>query len=113
MPYDERLAERIRAALHDETDVREVRMFGGLSFLVRNRLTATANRDGDLMVRCDPARTAALLGRAGARPPEMGSRRMSQGWLVVDAGAVESDDVLAAWIAEALARPDAAAARDS
>ena len=34
MAYDKALAERIRDALSGEDDVEEVKMFGGLSFMV-------------------------------------------------------------------------------
>ena len=53
MTYDEDLADRIRQALAGEDDVREVKMFGGLTFMVNSKMTATANTHGELMVRCD------------------------------------------------------------
>jgi hypothetical protein len=102
MAYDRELADRVRAALAGHP-VREVSMFGGLSFMVGGKLTATANTRGDLMVRCDPARARELLEHDGAHWPEMRGRRMSEGWIVVAAGHVESDEALKWWIDEALA----------
>ncbi len=76
MPYDEQLAERIRTALSGRT-VREVRMFGGLSFMVDEKLAAAADSQGRLMLKIDPSCSAALLERPGASTPEMGGRSMS------------------------------------
>lgn len=77
-------------------------MFGGLSFMVNDKMTATANTHGDLMVRCDPSRTESLLERAGAGWPEMRGRKMSKGWIVVEAERIKSDKALKSWIQEAL-----------
>ncbi|MDI6104205.1 TfoX/Sxy family protein [Actinoplanes sp. NEAU-A12] len=101
MAYDRELADRIREALSGLA-VREVSMFGGLTFMVNDKITATANTQGDLMVRCDPARVGDLLERDGAEWPVMRGRKMSKGWIVVNAGCVESDEVLTSWIREAL-----------
>lgn len=50
MAYDEKLAERIRAALADESEVTEKKMFGGVAFLVRGNMICGATKD-DLMLR--------------------------------------------------------------
>jgi len=101
MAYDRDLADRVREALSGRS-VREVSMFGGLTFMVNEKMTATANTQGDLMVRCDPSRVESLLTRDGAAWPEMRGRRMSKGWIVVEAGRIESDRALRSWIQEAL-----------
>lgn len=80
MAYDRELAERIRGALADRSDVREVAMFGGLSFMVNGRLAIAATTHGELMVRLDPARVDGLT---GARPATMNGRPMSKGWVIV------------------------------
>jgi hypothetical protein len=64
---------------------------------------ATATAQGDLMVRCDPARVDDLLDPDGASWPSMRGRTMSKGWIVVEAARVASDDALRSWIEEALA----------
>jgi hypothetical protein len=102
MTYNRELAHRIRAAL-GEHDVREVPMFGGLTFMVCGRMTATANTHGDLMVRCDPARADELLTKPEASWPEMRGKPMSKGWIAVSADGITSDADLAAWIGEAVA----------
>lgn len=80
MAYDRELAERIRQALAGRSGVREVAMFGGLSFMIDNRLTIAANTHGELLVRLDPAQVDAL---PGAKPATMNGRPMSKGWVIV------------------------------
>lgn len=81
--------------------MREVKMFGGLSFMVDEHLAVSANAEGHLMVRCDPDRVDDLLTREGATWPEMRGKPMSRGWVVVQRDAVESDKDLESWINEA------------
>ncbi|WP_426246588.1 TfoX/Sxy family protein [Nocardioides sp. LHG3406-4] len=102
MAYDEQLAARIRAALAGRPSVREVRMFGGLSFMVDEQLTVAADSQGRLMVRCDPERVDELLERPGASWPEMRGKPMSRGWLVVDSAGTSSAGDLEWWVAQAL-----------
>ena len=53
MAYDEELAERIRAALADRTDVIERKMFGGLTFMLRGNMCCGVEKT-NLMVRVGP-----------------------------------------------------------
>ena len=55
-PAQEDLADRVRAALPEGAEVREVRMFGGLSFMVDGGLAVSAGKDGGLLVRVEEAR---------------------------------------------------------
>jgi TfoX/Sxy family transcriptional regulator of competence genes len=96
MPYDEELAERIRAGLGGEPDVEEKRMFGGLAFLIGGHMAVAASGQGGLMVRVDPDEGAALIGGPVA-PVVMRGRKM-RGWLRVDAEAVATQPDLEAWI---------------
>lgn len=101
------LAQRVRALLPGGRDVREVRMFGGLSFMVDQRMAVAAGRDGDLLVRTDPARYEELLDR-GAQPATMGpDRPMGRGWLSVPAPLVDEDRELGFWIAVGIDSRDA------
>lgn len=101
MAYSKELADRIRHALAAQPDVREVGMFGGMSFLVNGKLTATANHHGDLMLRCDPVRVEELTGK-GAMLAEMRGRRMSTGWIIVSSDDLEADEDFAFWLGAAL-----------
>jgi len=106
-PQD-KLAARIRPALADH-HVREVAMFGGLSFMVDDRIVVSAGRDGDLLVRIDPARHGELLGVAGAREAVMGADRpMGDRWIRVDHAGIATPESLDFWIQVALDHHSAA-----
>jgi hypothetical protein len=97
MAYDEELAERIRAEVASDQSVTEMKMFGGLAFLIGGHLAVAASGQGGLMLRCDPDDTEALLHEPGAEEFEMRGKGM-RGWLRVDARSVEDDDALRAWV---------------
>jgi TfoX/Sxy family transcriptional regulator of competence genes len=98
MAYDEGLAERIRELLAAEPDVREMRMFGGLAFLINGNMAVAASGQGGLLLRVDPEQTGTLLDDPHAEPFVMRGRQM-QGWLrVVDEG-LDSDEQLERWVA--------------
>lgn len=93
------LTDRVRAALADESEVREVRMFGGVSFMVRGAMLVAARGDESLLVRVDPHRSDELLARPGAARAEMGTGRdMGPGWILVDAPALADDPTLTFWL---------------
>ena len=102
MAHDEGLADRIRDALA-ATPSREVKMFGGLSFLVNERMIVSASRDGALLVRADPDQADELLATPGAQPAEMGvGRAMGNSWISVAGETIASDENLDFWIGVAL-----------
>lgn len=93
------LAQRIRQNLSAHPDVREKRMFGGVAFMVDGGLAVSAGRDGDLLVRVDPAQYQELLS-AGGQPAYMGvGRPMGEGWMNVPMDIIAEDEVLDWWIA--------------
>lgn len=95
--------ERVRAALAAKPSLREVKMFGGLSFMVEERMVVSVRGDGDLLVRADPARAGELLQRRGASPAEMGAGRvMGDSWISVAATALDAEEDLDFWIGVAL-----------
>ena len=78
-------------------------MFGGLSFMVDDKMVVSVRSDGDLLVRSDPQRAEELLAVEGARPAEMrAGRAMSKGWISVDKEATATDDDLDFWLGVAL-----------
>ena len=98
------LVDRVRAALTGEPSTREVPMFGGVSFMVNDKMVVAVHHDGDLLVRVDPARHSELLARPGARPAEMGAgRTMGKGWIGVAAAQLATDHDVSVWVDEALA----------
>jgi TfoX/Sxy family transcriptional regulator of competence genes len=102
MAYDEDLANRVRELIAGEPDVTEMRMFGGLAFLVGGNMSVGASGQGGLMVRVDPAETDALVSRAHVRPFEMRGRAM-QGWLRVDAEGLRTKRQLEPWVTRGVA----------
>src|SRR5215472_6971118 len=82
MAVDEDLAERIRVALAGAGEVREVKMFGGLCFMLNGNMVAGTSQRG-LLVRVGKDQQARALARPGAHPMEMTGRRM-EGYVFVD-----------------------------
>lgn len=104
MPYNAEIAERVRSALSERSDVREVKMFGGLAFMVDERMVVcVSGGNSDLLVRVSPERDAQLVAKPGAKRAEMGQgRSMGEGWIAVDEQALTSDDDLQSWMDVAL-----------
>ena len=89
------LARRVRDLLAAHPEVREVNMFGGLSFMVDERLAVSAGRDGDLLVRADPADYDRLVERGAAQARMRNGREMGRSWLRVAAVRIDDDAELA------------------
>ena len=74
-------------------------MFGGLSFMVNDKMIVNVRRGGDLLVRVDPLRSPELVADHGARFAEMGAgRSMGPSWLDVAAELIATDDRLRFWL---------------
>jgi hypothetical protein len=91
------MAGRIRELIAAEPDVTEMRMFGGLAFLIGGHMSVAASGQGGLLVRVDPGETDALLAKSHAAPFEMRGRAM-QGWLRVEAEGVRTKRQLEPWV---------------
>ena len=104
-PLRDALAERIRVVLDDRT-VREVPMFGGLSFMVADRLVVSVNAAGQLLVRCAPEDVDDLVAEPGVAWAQMRARPMSRGWIRVDADALTGQDAVARWVRRAVAHAE-------
>jgi TfoX/Sxy family transcriptional regulator of competence genes len=101
MPYDEKLAERARAALRERDDVSEKKMFGGLAFMVAGHM-CVGIVDKDLMVRVGPHAYEAALAEAHARPMDFTGKTL-RGMVYVGAAGLRSQAALSAWIRRGLA----------
>jgi TfoX/Sxy family transcriptional regulator of competence genes len=75
MAIDEKLAINVRAALVDASEVREIKMFGGLGFMLNGNMVAAAS-DRGLLVRVGEQHQATALARPGAEPMVMNGRTM-------------------------------------
>ena len=89
------LAARVRAALVGAGTVREVKMFGGIGFMLNGNLIAGASQRG-LLVRVGKDRHAEALGQPGARPMVMRGRAL-EGYVYVDPPALDERSVRS-WI---------------
>ncbi len=97
MAYDEHLAQRIRELLSIEPDLTEMKMFGGLAFLINGNMSVSASGQGGLLLRIDPAQTEALAAKPHAAPFVMRGKAMS-GWLRVDPEGVKTKRELERWV---------------
>ena len=73
MAYDLVLSERVRDALAQTPRVEEKKMFGGLAFMVDDKMCVTVSRDR-LMCRIDPALHEQVLARKGTQRVIMNQR---------------------------------------
>jgi len=64
MPYNEKLADRIRESLSHLSDVEEKKMFRGVTFMVNGKMCVSVSGE-NLMVRFDPLMQDALSERKG------------------------------------------------
>ena len=67
MAYEEDLAHRVRELIGDEPGLSEMRMFGGLAFLLDGNMAVAVSSKGGLMLRHDPGERDELLARAHTR----------------------------------------------
>ena len=75
MPYDEKLAARVRHALVRQRKVEEKKMMGGLTFMVNGKMCVGILND-DLMARIDPAVHDEALKKKGCREMDFTGRPM-------------------------------------
>jgi len=108
MTIDEELANRVRSTLSDRgIEWEEKRMFGAQIFMVGGSILVGVRGGGGMLIRCDPAESAALLRDAGpmyAHVATMGEKDMGPSWLDVSPDAVEDDEGLGHWVDAALRR---------
>ncbi len=97
MAFDTDLADRVRELLGPLRGVDEMRMFGGLAFLINGNMSVAVSGQGGLMVRVAPSDTEKLLERAHVSPMVMAGREV-RGWLLVEAGGLKTTRQLAAWV---------------
>ena len=100
MPYDEKLAGRVREVLKRRRGVSETKMFGGLAFLVRGHMACGIVGD-DLMVRVGPEAYRPALKKAGVRPMDFTGRPM-KGMVYIDERGHGRASSLKAWVEQGL-----------
>lgn len=100
MPYSEKLAARLRTALHQIPKVEEKKMFGHLAFMVNNKMCISAGNDG-IMCRINPAQHEEAVQQEGCTTVIMGGRKYT-GYVRVSEAALKTKKALDYWISLAL-----------
>ena len=101
MPYNQGLAQRVRATLAAYGAVNEKKMFGGLTFMLNGNMCCGITRD-ELMVRVGPDQYADAVAQPHAREMDFTGRPM-RGMIMVDPAGLESDADLEAWVRRGVA----------
>jgi TfoX/Sxy family transcriptional regulator of competence genes len=96
MAYNEKLADRLRITLESKRGVKEKKMFGGLSFMLKDKMFVGIVKD-ELMVRMIPDRYEEALEKRGARPMDFTGKIM-KGFVFVDSTGFKSEKQLNEWI---------------
>ena len=96
MAYDEALTARIREALAGRSGVTEMKMFGGVGFMLNGNMCCGVVKD-ELMVRVgrDAHEEAVMLPHA--RPMDFTGRPMG-GFVFVGLQGVQGEDALQQWV---------------
>ncbi|MEY4877291.1 MAG: hypothetical protein RL708_2441 [Bacteroidota bacterium] len=82
MAYNEKLANRIREALQDLSNIEEKQMMGGLTFMVNDKMCVGIIKD-EMMCRIDPAFHETAIEMQGCRTMDFTKRPM-KGYVMID-----------------------------
>jgi TfoX/Sxy family transcriptional regulator of competence genes len=82
MAYNEKIADKIREALDGTKNLVEKKMFGGIAFMINDKMCIGVNNN-DLIIRCNPEDTEELLKKPGAKPFDLSGKPSMKGWLLV------------------------------
>ena len=96
MAYNEKLAGRVREALAGLDNVEEKKMFGGLAFMVNDKMCINVG-DDELMCRIDPALRESLIGNNACRAMEMKGRKL-KGYVLVNQQEMKTKEDFDYWI---------------
>jgi hypothetical protein len=96
MPYDERLAARIRQQFAARRDVTERKMFGGLTFMLRGRMCCGIV-GGYLMVRVADDEFEAVMRDRYVRPMDFTGKPLS-GFVYVSPPGFSTAGALRSWL---------------
>ena len=101
MAYNEVLANRTREIISlTHKNVEEKRMFGGLCFMVNNKMCVGVEKER-LMVRFDPAKNDEVMEMEGCKPMDFTGKVM-KGYVFVDIDALNTKKKLTWWVSLAL-----------
>ena len=101
MAFNEALANRVREALAGEKGVAEIKMMGGLGFMIGGHVALGVIGE-ELMVRVGPDGYQRALGRVHAREMDFTGRSV-KGFVFVEPAGIRTTRSLASWVALAAA----------
>ncbi|MEO5582307.1 MAG: TfoX/Sxy family protein [Saprospiraceae bacterium] len=101
MAYSEDLALRMAQAFTERTSFEEKKMFGGICFMVNDKMCAGVVKD-ELMARIHPDKEDEALNRPGCREMDFTGRKM-KGYIMVNSEGIKSKKQLDYFIDLALA----------
>ena len=99
MPYDESLANRVRALLSRRSGLAEKKMFGGVGFLLGGNMCCAVWKQF-LILRLGPHAHEHALSQPGVREFDITGRAM-KGWVMVEPEETEKDQSLKDWVRQA------------
>jgi len=102
MVYDLVTAERVRHLLADRHDVNELKMMGGLCFMVKGGMCCAVSGRGGLLVRIGAEAHARLLAEPHVRPMVMAGRSVTSFVRVMPEG-YRSHAALKKWVRRGVA----------
>jgi TfoX/Sxy family transcriptional regulator of competence genes len=101
MPYNEKLADRVREIIAvTHKNVEEKAMFGGLCFMVNNKMCVGVEKER-LMVRLNPEKYEEVIEKDGVKPMDFTGKIM-KGYVFVDVDALNTKKKLEYWMNLAL-----------
>ena len=99
MAYDETLENRILTSIDGWRRVSAKKMFGGVCHLIRGNMFGGVYKEL-LILRLGEAAAAEALSKAHTRPFDITGRPMN-GWVMIEANGLETDDMLTGWLQKA------------
>jgi len=100
MAFDEALAGRIRKQLAGRKDINEMKLFGGVGFMLNGNMCVGVSKQS-MIVRLDPADCAEALREQHVTQFEVGGRGM-KGWLLIASAGLAGESELKAWLDRAI-----------
>ncbi len=96
MPFNEDLAKRLRKRIAGDYSVKEMRMFGGLAFMVNGHMCCGIVGE-NLVVRTGPDAFDDAISQPHVRPMDFTKRPM-KGFIYVEAPGYRTDSALKKWV---------------
>jgi len=97
VPFDEKLAARIRKQLGKKQGLVEKRMFGGVAFMLNGNMCVGIHKD-ELIVRLAPEDTVQALTQKHTRIFDLSGGRTMKGWILVQPKGLATDATLGKWV---------------